>query len=64
MTVFSDSNFKDHEQVLFVSDIDSGLKAIIAIHSTKLGPAHGGAVFGITAQTLMLLLMYFVFRVE
>ncbi|HEU5138805.1 MAG TPA: Glu/Leu/Phe/Val dehydrogenase dimerization domain-containing protein [Bacillales bacterium] len=32
----------DHEQVLFCNDPDSGLKAIIAIHDTTLGPALGG----------------------
>jgi valine dehydrogenase (NAD+) len=31
-----------HEQVVFCSDRPSGLKAIIAIHSTALGPALGG----------------------
>lgn len=31
-----------HEQVFFVSDEDTGLKAIIAVHSTILGPALGG----------------------
>lgn len=32
----------DHEQVIFCSDKDTGLKAIIAIHDTTLGPALGG----------------------
>jgi len=32
----------DHEQVVFCQDKQSGLKAIIAIHSTLLGPALGG----------------------
>jgi leucine dehydrogenase len=40
--VFSDADFDDHEQVVFASDPATGLKAIIAIHSTKLGPAAGG----------------------
>jgi len=31
-----------HEQVVFCSDPTSGLRAIIAIHSTALGPALGG----------------------
>ena len=31
-----------HEQVLFCRDIHSGLRAIIAIHDTTLGPALGG----------------------
>ncbi|RST75109.1 Glu/Leu/Phe/Val dehydrogenase [Siminovitchia acidinfaciens] len=32
----------EHEQVVFCNDPDTGLKAIIAIHSTVLGPATGG----------------------
>ena len=32
----------NHEQLLFCNDNDTGLKAIIAIHNTKLGPALGG----------------------
>jgi leucine dehydrogenase len=32
----------DHEQVIFCSDPESGLKAIIGIHDTRLGPALGG----------------------
>jgi valine dehydrogenase (NAD+) len=34
-----------HEQVVFCSDPESGLRAIIAIHSTALGPALGGTRF-------------------
>ncbi len=34
-----------HEQVAFCSDPASGLRAIIAIHSTALGPALGGTRF-------------------
>jgi valine dehydrogenase (NAD+) len=34
-----------HEQVVFCADEDSGLKAVIAIHSTALGPALGGTRF-------------------
>ena len=34
-----------HEQVVFCHDEPSGLKAIIAIHSTALGPALGGTRF-------------------
>ena len=36
-------DFDAHEAVQFVTDEKSGLKAIIAIHSTHLGPAAGGA---------------------
>src|SRR4051812_6090892 len=35
----------DHEQVVFCRDTESGLKAIIAVHSTALGPALGGTRF-------------------
>jgi valine dehydrogenase (NAD+) len=35
----------EHEQVVFANDPASGLKAIIAIHSTALGPALGGTRF-------------------
>ncbi len=43
MPVFGSKSFDDHEQVVFCRDVDSGLKAIIAIHDTTLGPALGGA---------------------
>ncbi len=42
MAFFDLADFDDHEQVVFCSDDASGLKAIIAIHNTKLGPAVGG----------------------
>jgi leucine dehydrogenase len=42
MAVFEDSAFDDHERVIFCRDAHTGLKAIIAIHSTALGPAAGG----------------------
>src|SRR5689334_14005101 len=38
-------DFDAHEDVQFVTDEASGLNAIIAIHSTHLGPAAGGARF-------------------
>lgn len=45
MTVFDAITTAGHEQVVFASDPVSGLKAIIAIHSTALGPALGGTRF-------------------
>jgi leucine dehydrogenase len=42
MTVFDLDAFDDHEQVVFCDDKESGLRAIISIHSTALGPAVGG----------------------
>lgn len=38
-------DFDGHEAVHFVTDNASGLKAIIAVHSTHLGPAGGGCRF-------------------
>ena len=34
-----------HEQVVFCADPTSGLRAIVAIYSTALGPALGGTRF-------------------
>jgi leucine dehydrogenase len=42
MAAFDDPAFDDHERVIFCRDAASDLKAIIAIHSTALGPAAGG----------------------
>ena len=42
MSVFEARDFDAHETVSFFDDKASGLKAIIAIHSTALGPACGG----------------------
>ncbi|MDP8995175.1 MAG: amino acid dehydrogenase, partial [Pseudomonadota bacterium] len=39
------ADFDDHELVHFVTDRASGLKAIVAVHSTRLGPAAGGVRF-------------------
>tara|TARA_B100001013_G_scaffold129809_1_gene75730 strand:- start:540 stop:1613 length:1074 start_codon:yes stop_codon:yes gene_type:complete len=40
--VFETISQRNHEQVIYCNDPSSGLKAIIAIHSTALGPALGG----------------------
>ena len=42
MSVFSSGAYDDHEAVLFFHDKPSGLKAIIAVHDTTLGPSLGG----------------------
>ena len=42
MPVFDHPEFDQHELLHFVQDSETGLKAIIAIHSTALGPAAGG----------------------
>lgn len=40
--VFGQLSFDNHEQIVFCHDKDTGLKAIIGIHNTVLGPALGG----------------------
>lgn len=42
MTIFETLSSTGHEQVVFCNDDATGLKAIIAIHDTTLGPALGG----------------------
>jgi len=42
MEIFEEIKRRGHEQILFHYDRASGLKAIIAIHNTTLGPALGG----------------------
>jgi leucine dehydrogenase len=42
MSLFASPAFEDHEAVHAFSDRASGLRAIIAIHSTARGPAAGG----------------------
>ena len=43
MEIFDMREFDGHEQVVFGHDARTGLRAIIAIHSTALGPACGGS---------------------
>ncbi len=40
--VFEYMSMRDHEQVVFCSDESVGLRAIIALHNTTLGPGLGG----------------------
>lgn len=42
MRIFGQMKNQGHEQIVFVRDSDAGLTAIVAIHSTVLGPALGG----------------------
>ncbi len=42
MSVFEELEKDRHEEVVYGYDRDAGLKAIIAIHNTSLGPALGG----------------------
>ena len=45
MNLFQSMSDMGHEQVLFCRDAASGYSGIIAIHSTRLGPAVGGTRF-------------------
>ncbi|MEC9374261.1 MAG: Glu/Leu/Phe/Val dehydrogenase dimerization domain-containing protein [Planctomycetota bacterium] len=40
--VFEQIKQRGHENVLFCQDKESGLRAVIAVHNTRLGPALGG----------------------
>jgi len=42
MTVFAAPDYDGHEHVSFGYDPETGLRAVIAIHNTNLGPAVGG----------------------
>lgn len=42
MALFEHPEFDNHEQVAFHHDKKTGLKAIIAVHNTNLGPSLGG----------------------
>ncbi|WP_334656165.1 Glu/Leu/Phe/Val dehydrogenase family protein [Sphingomonas panaciterrae] len=45
MTAWGFPDFDDHEGVHLFTDPASGLRAVIAVHSTALGPAAGGVRF-------------------
>jgi leucine dehydrogenase len=45
MAFWTEPDYDDHEFVEFVHDRKSGLSAIVALHSTHLGPAAGGTRF-------------------
>jgi len=42
MSVFTHREFDNHQQIAFFNDKKTGLKSIIAVHNTNLGPALGG----------------------
>jgi leucine dehydrogenase len=42
MSLFEHPEFASHKQVSFFSDQVSGLRAVIAVHNTNLGPSLGG----------------------
>ncbi|MDO1558176.1 Glu/Leu/Phe/Val dehydrogenase [Brevundimonas sp. 2R-24] len=55
MTLFDSPSFKNHEGVFSFFDEKTGLKAIIAVHSTSRGPAVGGCRmwnYGSSAEAL------------
>jgi leucine dehydrogenase len=45
MSIFQSMEEMSHEQVVFFSDAQSKLRAIVAIHDTTLGPSLGGCRF-------------------
>ncbi|RTE87258.1 MULTISPECIES: Glu/Leu/Phe/Val dehydrogenase [Gammaproteobacteria] len=42
MSLFEHTEFDNHEEVVFCNDKETGLKAIIAVHDTTMGPSLGG----------------------
>jgi leucine dehydrogenase len=52
MEIFDLREFDGHEQVVFGHDAATGMRAIVAIHSTTLGPAAGGCRLWPYATTL------------
>ena len=42
LPVFENMQNRGHEEVVFCNDKETGLKAIIAVHNTTIGPALGG----------------------
>jgi leucine dehydrogenase len=51
-SVFDQLTTSGHRKVVFCNDPDTGLKAIIAIHDTTLGPAFGGTrMFNYNSET-------------
>jgi leucine dehydrogenase len=49
--MFDHPSFDQHERVVFAHDAATGLRAIVAIHSSALGPAAGGSRFWHYAST-------------
>jgi leucine dehydrogenase len=43
--MFDNPSFDAHERVVFAEDQESGLRAIVAVHSTRRGPGAGGCRF-------------------
>lgn len=51
MDITNFKNFDNHEFVILINDKKSGLKAVLAIHNTVLGPATGGTRYRHYAST-------------
>src|SRR4029453_85271 len=43
--MFDNPSFDAHERVVFADDKETGLRAIVAVHSTRRGPGAGGCRF-------------------
>jgi leucine dehydrogenase len=55
MSVFDNREFNGHEMVVFGNDEPTALRAIVAVHSTALGPAAGGCrmwAYGTTDEAI------------
>src|SRR5215469_3035363 len=55
MDIFGMADFDDHERVVFGHEANTGLRSIVAVHSTALGPAAGGCrmwPYGSTAEAI------------
>ena len=46
MKLFKELVSRGHEQIALFNDPESGLKGVVAIHNTTLGPALGGCRMG------------------
>ena len=55
MKIFDYMEKYGHEQLVFCYDATSGLKAIIGVHDTTLGPALGGDVYKRQLQESLLM---------
>ena len=50
LMTFDNAAFSGHELVQYCADPETGLRAIIAIHDTRLGPALGALAIGWAAS--------------
>ena len=64
LSIFDALENMGHEQVVVCSNPETGLKAIIAIHNTTLGPALGELECGCITMNKKHLKMYSVYQEE